>query len=312
MSRNAKRFASIDVGSNGIRMVIGELTKNSDLTPLVTFREAVRLGRDVFRDGYIREPTARKAAKAFAKFSKIMKRYRVKTYWAVATSAVRDAKNRKDFIKYLRQKSGLTLEVIDGVREGKLIHTAISSRINLIHRVAVMVDIGGGSVELSVSRFGKIVGIETFRLGTVRMVNQTDMNLSGNKGPLIEKILKKSQGQISKFLKKHIKSARDFIFIGTGGNIECLGELKPIMLKKSNISKLALTELSTMTNRLNRLSYDERISALHLRTDRADVILPACLVLKMIMATCKAREVVIPRVGLKDGVLIEIARRYSH
>jgi exopolyphosphatase/guanosine-5'-triphosphate,3'-diphosphate pyrophosphatase len=310
-SRSVRRFASIDVGSNGIRMVIGELTKNSDLYPVITFREAVRLGRDVFRDGYVREPTARKAAKAFVKFAKIMKKYRVKNYWAVATSAVRDAKNGKDFIQFLRQKSGLTLEVIDGIREGKLIHMAITSRVNLSHRVAVLIDIGGGSVELAISRFGKIVGVETFPLGTVRMLNQTDMFFLSNKSPIIEKILNKSKSDVQRFLKRHLKGARDFTFIGTGGNIECLGELKPLMLKKENTTKLSASELSTMTKRLNKMTFDERVQSLKLKTDRADVILPACLALQMVMRICRAREVLIPKVGLKDGVLIEIARRFT-
>ncbi|MGE3974661.1 MAG: hypothetical protein AB7F59_09060 [Bdellovibrionales bacterium] len=307
--QHAKRFASIDVGSNGIRMVIGELSQRTGLTPLVTFREAVRLGQDVFRDGYIREPTARKAAKAFIKFHKIMKKARVKNYMAVATSAVRDARNSREFIKYLKLKSGLHLDVIDGFREGKLIHTAISSRMNLVNQIAVMIDIGGGSVELSISKYGKITAVETFRLGTVRMVNQTDMHFFGKKGLRIEKILKKSQKEIASFLKRHIGGASHFTFIGTGGNIECLGELKPLMLRKENIMKLSLSELAIMTKRLDKMSYDERIKKLKLRADRSDVILPACLALKMVMTSCKAKSVTIPRVGLKDGVLIEIARR---
>ncbi len=303
-----RRIASIDVGSNGIRMVICEIQKSSQLAPIFSIREGVRMGRDVFRDGYIREPTARKALRAFLKFRKIMKRFKVKNYRAVATSAVRDSMNGKEFVRYLKQFSGIQLHVISGEREGRLIHTAISSRFNLINSVALLLDIGGGSLELTVSRFGRIEAVETFPLGTVRLVNQTDMHLGRSKSKIIEKILNAKSGPLKKFLKKHLRGATEFRLIGTGGNIEELGNLRMKLLDKHSNVKMTLPELKAIFKVLNKHSFDERITKLKLRSDRADVIIPGALAAMLVMKLAKAKEIFIPNVGLKDGVIIEVAR----
>jgi len=306
-----RRIASIDVGSNGIRLLVCEIQKNSQLKIIFGTRAGVRLGRDVFRDGYIREPTARKALRAFLKFKKIMKRLKVKTYKAVATSAVRDSHNGRDFIKYIKKFSGLDIEVINGQREGRLIHTAVSSKINLMNALALLVDIGGGSVELTVSRFGKVQAVKTFPLGTVRMINQTDMYLGESKAKVVENILNSKSLPLKKFLKSHFQNARNFILIGTGGNIEALGNLRMKYLGKNSNSRLSLAELRTAVNLICKYSYDERISKLDMRPDRADVIIPGALALLLVMKLSRAREVFVPQVGLKDGVMIDLARKFS-
>jgi exopolyphosphatase/guanosine-5'-triphosphate,3'-diphosphate pyrophosphatase len=311
LKKGARRIASIDVGSNGIRIAICEVQENSQLRPIFNMREGVRLGRDVFRDGYIREPTARKALRAFLKFKKVLKKLKVTRVKCVATSAVRDSFNGKEFIKYLKTKSGFDLEVITGEKEGRLIHTAVSTKLNLINSVVLLIDIGGGSVELTVSKFGRITAVETFPLGAVRLVNQTDMYLGQSKFKTIEKLLKQSSGGVQKFLKKNLAGAREFTFIGTGGNIESLGDLRMHRLGKHSNSRMTAQELQTLCKLLSRLSYDERISTLDLRPDRADVILPGALALNLVMKLAKAKQILIPHVGLKDGVVIEVARSLS-
>lgn len=271
-------------------------------------RAGVRLGRDVFRDGYIREPTARKALRAFLKFKKVLKKFKVTDYRAVATSAVRDSLNGKEFIKYLKEKSGFDLHVISGEKEGRLIHTAVSTKFNLINSVVLLMDIGGGSVELTVSRFGRIVAVETFPLGAVRLVNQTDMYLGQSKFKIIEKLLNQKSVAVRKFLKTNLGDATNFTLVGTGGNIESLGDLRMKVLGKHSNSRVTAPELGSLCKMLCGLSYDERISKLDLRPDRADVIVPGALALKMVMKLSKAKHILIPHVGLKDGVVIEVAR----
>ena len=271
-------------------------------------REGVRLGRDVFRDGYIREPTARKALRAFLKFKKVLKKYHVTLTKCVATSAVRDSVNGKEFVRYLKEKSGFTLEVISGEKEGRLIHTAVSTKVNLINSVALLVDIGGGSVELTVSRFGRITAVETFPLGAVRLVNQTDMHLGKSKSKIIENLLAKNSIGMQRFLKKNLAATGDFTLVGTGGNIESLGDLRMQCLGKNSNSRMTSSELQTLCRLLCRHSYDERISKFDLRPDRADVIVPGALALNLVMKLSKAKQLLIPHVGLKDGVVIEVAR----
>lgn len=307
-----KRIASIDVGSNGIRLAIGEIQPNSTLRLIHSFRESVRLGRDVFRDGYIREQTARKALKAFLKFKKILKKFKVQQYRSVATSAVRDAKNSKHFIEYIFDKTGILLNLISGEAEANLIHTAIFSKINLVNRVAVLLDIGGGSIEITISRFGKITGVRSFKMGTVRLLNETDVQFGGNKITQIQKILREFEPLLKKFFKTQLREVKDFSFIGTGGNIESLLFLKGFLLDNSPTQTVKLSELEQILKILGKLTFEERIVKLGLRPDRADVIIPALLILKLVMTKSKAKEIIVPGVGLKDGVLIEIARSLPH
>jgi exopolyphosphatase / guanosine-5'-triphosphate,3'-diphosphate pyrophosphatase len=309
--KSARKIASIDVGSNGIRMAICEVQKNSQLRTVFTTRAGVRLGRDVFRDGYIREPTARKALRAFLKFKKILKKFKVTDYRAVATSAVRDSLNGREFTRYLKEKSGFDLHVISGEKEGRLIHTAVSTKFNLINSVVLLIDIGGGSVELTVSRFGRIVAVETFPIGAFRLVNQKDMYLGQSKYKIIEKLLSQKSVAMGKFLKQALGSSSQFTFVGTGGNIESLGDLRMKILGKHSNSRMSAMELQSLCKLLCRLSYDERISKLDLRPDRADVIVPGALALKLVMKLSKAKQILIPHVGLKDGVVIEVARSLS-
>ena len=147
----ATTLAAIDVGSNAIRLVIGELDRHGDIKILKKVREPVRLGKDVFSGGDISSKTLEKAIESFKKFRDLMRDHGVVLTKAVATSALREARDRDSFIREIKRCTGINIEVIDGIEEGRLIFSAVSNRVDLQEKVSLLIDIGGGSIELTIA-----------------------------------------------------------------------------------------------------------------------------------------------------------------
>ena len=141
-------LAAIDVGSNAMRLAIGNVDGDRRLTPVETIRESVRLGQDAFTQGIISEETIEGATEAFVRFRGAIDRYGAKWTKAVATSALREALNRDMVLDRIAQASGIELAVIGADEEARLIHLAVSDAVGLKNKLAMLVDIGGGSTEI--------------------------------------------------------------------------------------------------------------------------------------------------------------------
>lgn len=303
-------IAAIDIGSNGIRLVIASILGERQIVRLKAIRARVRLGQDVFTEGQISEQTAKRALKAFKKFRKLLRKNRVKTYRAVATSAVREARDQRKFIDYLSRQTGIRPRVIDGKEEGRLIFEAVSNHIDLRYEQAVLIDIGGGSVELTIAVNGTLKCIRSLPLGTVRLLARS----LGSHQLLLKRITGFFVRQDTAFkdlFRKYLNRSRPLLCIGTGGNMEALLKLRQTLLKKDPSSVLSRGELDLIIARLNKFNFQERVEILKLRSDRADVIIPAAFTVRELMIRLRAERILIPCVGLKEGVLLDIARELS-
>lgn len=293
-------LAAIDIGSNAIRMVIAEKVSHG-LEVKKKYRFPIRLGADVFEKGQISGKNLKESARTFQKFSEVCQEQQVTLLKAVGTSALREAKNQKSFIELIHRKSGIKVEVIDGILEANLIHLAINKEVHLQDTKALLIDIGGGSVEFTHCEGQKVLGAQSFPIGTVRTLEQM-------------KKRKLSEAQLGVLISEYLNSITQFIHprsvpkvfdmaIGTGGNLEALGKLKPILLKSNHRSSMTLNELSEVIHKISRLSVKERIEKLKMRPDRADVILPAAMIIQAAMRQAGTEKLLIPHVGLKDGLL---------
>ncbi len=295
-----KRLAAIDIGSNAIRMVI------SDYTPkgfrfLKKFRFPIRLGGDVFEKGKISGKNMKESARTFRKFKELTSEFKVTGLRAVGTSALREAKNQSSFVELIRRKSQINIEVIDGVEEARLIHLAVKKEIYLENHICLLIDVGGGSVELTLSQKGQMIGTQSFPMGTVRILERLrKRDLAESQMALV---LDEFMEPISHFLKSIPTDGKIDFAVGTGGNLETLGKLKPVLLRKASRNLLTLAETSEIVARLTRMTYKDRVEKLKLRTDRADVIVPAARLIYMIMSIASIDKIYIPGVGLKDGLL---------
>jgi exopolyphosphatase/guanosine-5'-triphosphate,3'-diphosphate pyrophosphatase len=294
------KFSAIDIGSNAIRMIVGE-TQDSEIKILKKFRAPVRLGHDVFLNGQISQKTLNEAKEAFQKFSQTNRKYKVTRCRAVATSAVREAQNKEAFVKSIFASSKINIEVIDGVEEARLVHNAIRKEIDLDKKRILSIDVGGGSVEITFSENGMMSATESFPMGTVRILDQMA------KRRLSEKQLNVIMGEfvnpLTNYLDSHIGNGPLHFAVGTGGNLECMAQLKGKILKKNPTTYVNIKELGEIAEKLKSLSYKDRMEKLELRPDRADVILPATLLVQTVLRQARVEKIIIPNVGLRDGLL---------
>ncbi len=297
-------LASIDVGSNAIRLVIGNVDAERRMTVLENIRESVRLGQDVFTLGTISEETIDRASEAFQRFRGAIDSHGAKWTKAVATSALREALNTELFIDRIAQVSNIDVAVIGAEEEARLIHLAVREKVNLKGKVAVLVDIGGGSTEITLVDDGSIIATESFKMGSVRLLQLLEGKKHGERQ--FNQMVREYVDATQKRIKKEIGNRTIDICVGTGGNIETLGDLRRDVLHKERDSILPADDLDDLVKRLQGLTFEERIQDLRLRPDRADVIVPASIILQKIIKQADVKEVVIPRVGLKDGLLIDM------
>ncbi len=309
-----QKIAAIDAGSNAMRMVVGNINEAWQVEPIDNIRLPVRLGQDVFTTGMLEEKTIQQAVDAFLHFRRVAKDFGVVQTRAIATSAMREADNGDILLDRIARTSGIEVEIISGAEEARLIHLAVAKMLQLSGRRAILIDIGGGSVEVTLSDNGNILSTESYNMGTVRLLRK----LATGKEAAIHP--NGSKQRFSLLVREYVEAARRRIdreigdshidlCVGTGGNVEDLGRLGERLLKGSDASQIGVRDLERLIERLSGMTVKERMSKLKLRPDRADVILPAAIVLHIIAHEAHVRHVAIPGVGLKDGVLLEMVER---
>lgn len=304
-------IAAIDIGSNALRLAIAALGADSNSEVVHNVREAVRLGQDVFATGSISASSIEKAVEGFARFREQIDRHGVVSVRAAATSAVREAANGDFFVNLIQEKFGIQISTIGPEEEARLVHLAVKDRINLKNRVALLVDIGGGSVEVSLATHTGILSTESYAIGSVRLLQILDQQRVGEKR--FNQLVAKYVDTIEQRLTKELGDQKVDCCIGTGGSIESLGELRRELFGKNNTSKIRAEELDSSIKTLQGMSMDDRIQQLHLRPDRADVIVPAAIVLQKIVQQAGVDEVLIPGVSLKDGLILEmVSEQFYH
>jgi exopolyphosphatase/guanosine-5'-triphosphate,3'-diphosphate pyrophosphatase len=298
------RVACVDMGSNAIRFVASEFANEGEYSVLASERRPVRLGHGVYLSGRLDEGAMNAAVGALVDFRSEMDRLGIEHLRAVATSAVRESNNGDDFVARVLEESGIELERISGSEEARLVHKAVATRVPLGNRRWLLVDLGGGSVEVSlVDQHGSIWS-ESHTMGSVRLLEElTEAGADpGRFRRLLEEyisVLRVPEGATGSQLGG---------YIATGGNIETLAKLGGYP-SEEGVTTLPLDTLRGVIDRLARMSFRERVDELGLREDRADVVLPAALVYDRLGVLCEADEIIVPHVGIKEGVLYDIVSR---
>jgi exopolyphosphatase / guanosine-5'-triphosphate,3'-diphosphate pyrophosphatase len=295
-----KRITVIDAGSNAIRLAIAQTSGNS-FKILYKLREPIRLGADVFVKGKLSPAVIDQTIRAFKKFKRLSLDFESEAIYAIGTSALRDASNQKQVLHRLVDETGIKLKVISGARESELVFKAINHEMDLKAGKSLLIDIGGGSVELVGARNGKKLRGKSFPIGTVRLLRKLKFNPNTyhNQIKMLEPSLKASLRFIDSF-------PGTFSYcVGVGGNIERMGRVNSLITGESRNNKITLNELLRMYDLLSPCSLEKRKRLFRLKSDQADVILPAIVLCIYFMQSSNTKELYIPGVGIKDGLILE-------
>ena len=288
------KLAAIDIGSNAIRLLIEEVRQfNGEIRidKVSLTRVPVRLGEDVFTSGIVSEEKTRQLVKTMRAFWYIMDVHQVEMFRVCATSAMREAKNKKKVIETVEREANFNIEVLTGDEEANLIFRNYFSQNLNAKENYLFVDVGGGSTELTLIKKGARVKSQSFNIGTVRLLA----------GPIDKKIWK----SIDAWLASHAVKTGNLVAIGTGGNVNTLFKLQG---KKPQETITAL-EIRNLYKMLSAVDLDERIFTYKLRPDRADVILPACEIYLKIMDSAGIKKMIVPKIGLSDGMILNMAEQ---
>src|SRR5437879_686665 len=284
-------IAAIDVGTNAIRLSIANVNGDGGYQTVYNVRAPVRLGQDVFTKGAISAHTIDKTVEAFTEFKQKLEEHTVAHVKAVGTCALREAVNKA---------SGIDISVIGAEEEARLIHLAAKATVNLKNKVALLVDVGGGSVEVVLADDTTVLCTESYAMGSVRLLKILDEKAGEER---FNQLLTQYVDATQRRLEQEIGDQAIDVCIGTGGSIESLGELRQELLDKNSNQKVTAEELKGLIKKLRATSVEDRIQGLRLRPDRADVIFPAAIVLHKIVDQAGGAEVVMQVTRLKDGVV---------
>ncbi|HSL45371.1 MAG TPA: Ppx/GppA phosphatase family protein [Anaerolineales bacterium] len=302
-------ISAIDVGSNAMRMAIGEVDETWRVKTIENIRLPVRLGQDVFSKGYVEEKTIQQTEEAFLRFKQMAENFNIRHLRAVATSAAREATNSDLLLDRVYRTSGIEIEIISGEEEARLIHLAVAHELDLTNKRTLLIDIGGGSVEVTISTGRNIIFTDSYNMGTVRLLEKLNGN---NKTKYLFGNLVREYTEAARYrLERDLGDEKVQLCVGTGGNVEEIGRLRQKMLKADSEHFVTLEELKELIEQLDVMTYEERMNKLKLRADRADVILPAAIVLHLIAREAGVKQIAIPKVGLKDGILLDISEDLS-
>ena len=286
-------FAAIDIGSNGARLLIKNVKEdtmgNVEFTKVLFLRIPLRLGKDVFTLGEISEDRELMMLCMIKSYKQLMKLYQVSTYRACATSAMRDARNGAKILKKIRKQTGIDIEILDGSEEAKILYNNSIESSESVNGNYAYVDVGGGSTEISLLSDGLLVGSCSYNIGTIRL-------LSGAVAPdVVERMRHDLEGYAAQY--------PSITIVGSGGNINKLSRLFHESSKKSKQNVLPVRNLQQIHDEMKPMTLNERIATYGLKTDRADVIIPAAEIFLTVAKALKCEEIHVPNISLADGII---------
>ncbi|MCE3296836.1 MAG: hypothetical protein K0R65_2550 [Crocinitomicaceae bacterium] len=285
------KYAAIDIGTNAARMLVGEVTQEGDhsfVKKISYTRIPLRLGEDVFDKGKITPKKLDNFVKTIEAFKLISEIFKVKKLRACATSAMREASNREEVIEAIKEKTGIEIEVISGDEEARLIFGTFFLLDFDKTKPFLVIDVGGGSTEISVFENGEKVAAKSFELGTLRLLK--------------EKTNKEIWHELGDWIEENVDLETPHIVYATGGNINKVHK----MLGAQQDQSITLGHMNELRDQLNELSLEQRIDQFQLKPDRADVIIPAMDIYSFVLDKISTKEFFVPKIGLSDGMIYDL------
>jgi exopolyphosphatase/guanosine-5'-triphosphate,3'-diphosphate pyrophosphatase len=302
------RIASIDIGTNTIRLLICEQTREGALKKLYIDRVITRLGEGFSDDKNLLNPKAvDRSLTALKGFSKIIREHDINKVRAVATSVVRESKNGREFVNRVKDETGIIVEVISGAQEAELTVAGALNSVSIEGAHCVIFDIGGGSTEYVYVQNGDIVKLVSINLSVVHLAEEFLKNERES-----DQDIAKLSLTIKKTLEKELKGfeinprQKQLSLVATAGTPTTLAaiqlglnEYKPELVNNFILTKY---EINSILERLSKIPKKDRANVIGLEKGREDIIIPGTLILLETLKKFSANKVIVSDGGVLEGI----------
>ena len=298
-------FAAVDIGANSVRLKIAELTRRK-LKVIHEDREVTRLGEAVFRSNALAPAAMAQTVKVLTRFYRATQKFHTERVRVVGTSALRDSKNSRAFLEWVKSAVGWKVDVISGLEEGRLIHLGVLSNLRIENKDVLMFDLGGGSCEITISQHGHIREMFSLPLGAVRLTQEFLLH-DPPKAKQVERMREYIAEQVNR-IARSIRGYRVDLAVATSGTAAALAGAARSL---DGRSKYAHTVSRNMTAKLARelvsRSLDERAQFPGIGPRRAEIIVAGAFVFAELMSHYGLPSFQYSPLGLRDGVLAQMA-----
>jgi exopolyphosphatase/guanosine-5'-triphosphate,3'-diphosphate pyrophosphatase len=304
------RIAAIDVGSNSVHMIVCQVRPDASFEVVDREKDMIRLGAGAV-NGKLPETNLATALASLAKFRRLAESHGVDEIVVAATSAIREADNGTDLITQARRQLGLRVRVISGVEEARLIHLSAAYAIGIGSSRGVVLDIGGGSTEVTLGTAARMESGRSFKLGAIRLAEKfaaSDPLSRRDEDRLIRHIARETAGFLTQLRRRGFHRV-----IGTSGTIQALGGLafganapKPDDVRRVVVPAV---DISRLRQSLVEMSLDERLNMPGLDPRRADLAAVGAILLDELLIRLRAKELTLCDFALREGLILEYIKR---
>lgn len=302
------RIAAIDVGSNSIRQLIADVSPDGTIRVVDEMKEAPRLGAGLASSGLLADESMDRAIEALSRMAALARAAGATRIEAVATSAVRDAANGEEFLRRVRAATGLDIRLLSGADEARLSFRSAIAHFDLAAGRTIVIDIGGGSLELAMSAGGMIDRLLSFPFGAVRLTERF-LGMSPRRRD-IEDLRRAVRFELRRSVPA--REWRGAQVIGSGGTFTNLAGMflarQQVTARTVHATRIQRSELEHIIDSLAAMSPAERLRVPGLKPERSDIIVAGLCVAAEVLARLDARELVVSRYGIREGLLLETAR----
>jgi exopolyphosphatase/guanosine-5'-triphosphate,3'-diphosphate pyrophosphatase len=307
----SEAVAVLDMGASAIRLVVAEVRPGAPTTVLEEASRGVLLGKDTFTYGKLGPATMEATLKAVEGFRRIMDTYAVTRYRAVATSAVREAQNRDSFLDRIRLRTGLEMEVIDGSEENRLTYMAVRDLLRdhpaLTKGRTLLVEIGGGSADLSFLVDGEPIHSGIYSLGSIRMRQMLGAWRGGHEQSI--RLLRRHIHNVVDDIRNEMPLAEAQYFIALGGDVRFAAHL--LLGDEASDDPFPLLPKAAFVSFCDHVAgfdEDQLLEKYRLRQAEAETMVPALLAYRELLLETAAEGIIVPKATLRDGLLLDMAR----
>lgn len=312
-SPDVSTLAVIDIGTNSIRMSIGQVLADGTVEVLERLQRAVHLGQDAFRNGRLERMTIRGAISILREFKRRIDFYGARRIWTAATSALREARNADVFVDRVLMSTGLEVDILDPTEQGRLtvlaVREAMKNDLSLMGRRTLITEVGGGSTMLTFLKDGQITASQGLGLGSIRL--QELLKPAGM-----------SWNQTSEFIRREIESILSPLeslmplhavktFLALGADARFVAEQIGVPLSNPSFRKISRASFGRFLKKLKSFSPEQLSQQYDLPYNDAETLVPALLIYQELLETTSAQEWIVSSASMRDGLLVELSRRSS-